>query len=142
MWTKGATVAMVLIMRVSSAQNGPAADAYCAMSVLDDPANGDRWVLERNSKHPGGPGRLVRMEGESAGKREDASTRPVVVIRAGDRVMVEESTAAVEARLEGMALSSAASGGAVMVRLRVGGRMVEAVAVRPGHVKLAGKVRK
>jgi hypothetical protein len=116
--------------------------------VIDDPHTGDRWLLMRNGLYPGGPGRLIRVElpriagqlillqnGErhlrvaSAGETAEA----VPVIRAGDRLLIEEHSAHVDAVLEARALKPAALGSAFDVRLVIGGRVVRAVALGPGR---------
>jgi flagella basal body P-ring formation protein FlgA len=58
-------------------------------------------------------------------------TRPV--IRAGDRLVVEENTAVIEARLEAVALGPAALGSSFDVRLKLGGKVARAVALAPGR---------
>ena len=59
------------------------------------------------------------------------------MIHARDYVIVEEHTALVDARLEAVALGSAASDAPLRVRLKVGGKIVGAVATGPGHAILA-----
>jgi flagella basal body P-ring formation protein FlgA len=59
------------------------------------------------------------------------------VIHPGDRVVVEEHTATVEARLEAIALEAAAIGSPVNARLKIGGKVVRAVAIAPGRAALA-----
>jgi hypothetical protein len=54
-------------------------------------------------------------------------------IRAGDLVVVERSTAIVEARLEATALETAAKGSAFHARLKIGGKVVLAVALGQGR---------
>jgi len=61
---------------------------------------------------------------------------PVPVLRAGERLMVEEHTPIVEAHLEAVALGSAAVGEEFDVRLRVGGKVLRAVALGPGRAEL------
>jgi hypothetical protein len=105
---------------------------------IDDPHNGDRWLLVRDPGHPAGPGRLLLV---SAVRREPLNVRqagpeakaPAPVIRSGDRVIVEENTPVVEARLEAVAMGPAQPGSAFNVRLAVGGRVVRAIAVGPGR---------
>jgi hypothetical protein len=58
------------------------------------------------------------------------------VIRAGERLIVEESTPVVEARLEAVSLGPAAVGSPLDVRLKVGGKVVRAVALGPGRAAL------
>ena len=125
------------------------ASAYAAAQAIreiDDPHTGGRWLLLRDAGHPGGPGRLVLVGGlrnaawekERAGAPSGATPAhdrlpPGPVIRAGDLLVVEETTAVVEARLEAVALAPAAIGSQLEVRLRIGGRVVKAVALAPGR---------
>jgi hypothetical protein len=111
---------------------------------IDDPHTGDRWLLMRDDAVPGGPGRMVLIAAHrhapagmlvrSAPERVDAVLGPV--IRAGDRLVVEEHTAIADARLEARALNPATVGSAFNVRLTVGGRVVRAVALASGHAVL------
>jgi len=98
---------------------------------IDDPHSGARWLLLRDPEHPAGPGRLVLLGGAADLAAEAAPLRPV--IRSGDRLIVEENTAVVEARLEAVALGPAAPGSAFRVRLTIGGRVARAVALGPGR---------
>ncbi|HEY2861238.1 MAG TPA: flagella basal body P-ring formation protein FlgA [Terracidiphilus sp.] len=107
-----------------------------------DPNSGDRWLLMRDANCPGGPGQLVRLErleqstaGEGRGK-QSPKTIARQVIRAGDRVRLEEHTQMADAVFEAIALGTAATGQTVQVRLTVGGRVVRAVATGPGHAAL------
>jgi hypothetical protein len=122
----------------------PASPTGGPVREIDDPHTGQRWLLYRDSSHPGGPGRLVQAGSESVlGRVIEAQTgsavaagEPPVILRAGDRVILEESTPRVEARLEAVALGPALEGAAVLVRLKLGGRIVSAVAVAPGRVAM------
>jgi hypothetical protein len=130
---------------------------------IDDPHTGARWLLARDSIHPGGPGRMIlvfeprghefnsvvngvgnkapvearsqtRIGTQSEpGPLQPESAPPQPVIRAGDRLIVEENTAVVDSRLEAVALNQAAIGSPLNVRLGIGGRVVRAVAVAPGR---------
>lgn len=110
---------------------------------ISDQATGARWILERDPAAPGGPGRLVRIAtGEERSpqaanglSRSETALQPRV-IRTGDRVVVEEHTAVMDAQLEGVALSGARSGASLRVRLKVGGKVVSAVALGPGRVAI------
>jgi len=114
---------------------------------IDDPRNGTRWLLMRNLRYPGGPGRLVpasepRIADSENALQKVAQQQPVragmqLVVRAGDRLVVEENTALVDARLEGVALGPAAIGSSLNVRLAVGGNVVRALALAPGRAALA-----
>jgi hypothetical protein len=111
---------------------------------IDDPHTGKRWLLMRDERYPGGPGRMVLagvvlkesdvVIGRKAGQLVD--TRFQSVIRAGDRLTVEEHTAVVDAVLEARALAPAALGGAFDARLMIGGRVVRVVALGPGRAAL------
>jgi hypothetical protein len=116
-----------------------------AVREIDDPPTGNHWLLMSDPGHPGGPGRMVLAAGlgrEPAGVIAPARNRsqPRPVIRAGDRLIVEENTAVAEARLEAVALGSAGSGSPLPVRLKVGGKVVRAVALTPGRAALAPEI--
>jgi hypothetical protein len=114
--------------------------------IIDDPSLGDRWLLIRDPNHPGGPGRLVlasRTRSE-AGRNGSAGVPDVgkpgadqvlasPVIHTGDLLVVEENTAVVEARLEAVALGPAWAGSSFDVRLKIGGKVVRAIALASGR---------
>jgi hypothetical protein len=111
---------------------------------IDDPHTGDCWLLVRNGKLPGGPGRLVRVADyqkksgcaalQIAGQPGDAALQPV--IHAGDRLIIEEHTARADAVLEARALNPAAPGSVLDVRLAIGGKVLRVVALGPGRAAL------
>ncbi len=116
---------------------------------IEDWHFGDRWVLPRNIDHPAGPGRLVlisvaRVERSSrvykstqfVREREYGTASLLPIIRAGDRVIVEDHTKIADARLEAVALGAAAAGSALTVRLKIGGRSVRVIAEAPGQALL------
>jgi len=117
---------------------------------IDDPHTGDRWLLLCDTTHPGGPGRLVLLgrQGNDArherpGGSEPASAQAKLtpVIHAGERLIVEEDTAVVSSRLEAVALGPAAIGSAFVVRLKIGGKLLQAVALAPGRAEFQAEVR-
>jgi hypothetical protein len=121
-----------------------------AVREIDDPHTGDRWLLLRDTTHPGGPGRLVLLGSrgnearhERPGGSETASAQmPLTpVIHAGERLIVEEDTAVVSSRLEAVALGPAAIGAAFEVRLRIGGKLLQAVALAPGRAAFQAEAR-
>lgn len=128
------------LIPVSSAVQGRAQGEV--VREIDDPHTGDRWLLTRNDRYPGGPGRLVlvaarrNMQGGAPGGAADGAALLVPVIRSGDRLIVEEHTARVDAVLEARALAPAAAGAALDVRLTMGGHVVRAVALAPGRAAL------
>jgi len=123
---------------VSTVQPQPALGT--AVKVIDDPHSGLRWLLVEDPDHPEGPGRLVALDshGNGAGVQNRAAkaARTQPVIRAGEQVQVEEHSAVVESSLQAVALESAVRGGLLRVRLRVGGRVVEARALAAGRAAL------
>lgn len=66
-----------------------------------------------------------------------AGVPPVLVIRAGDPIQIEEHTAMVDATLEAVAMGNAATGAALRARLKSGGRVVRAIALGQGRAQLA-----
>jgi hypothetical protein len=128
----------VPLVMVSTAQPEPIAGVV--MREIDDAGSGVRWLLIQDPAHRGGPGRLVAVRFDPDGngpQRSAAFARPAPVIHAGDAVQVEEHSAVVDASLEAVALGSAIQGGPLKVRLKVGGRIVAAVALGPGRALLA-----
>jgi hypothetical protein len=120
---------------------------------IDDPFTGDRWLLLRDDRHPGGPGRLVLATGSldvqasSRSGREKAGSRSYTVmllpvIRTGDRLIVERNTSVVEERLEAVALGPAVQGSSFEVRLEIGGKIFRAVALGPGQAVFAPEAGK
>jgi len=109
------------------------------MREIDDPHTGDRWLLVRSDEFPGGPGRMVLV---SSVRGAAGSAQPIVeapappVIRSGDRLVVEEHTAVVDAVLEARALGPAAVGAAFHARLAIGGRVVRVLALGEGRAAL------
>lgn len=121
--------------------------AICAMAqqsqrairALADPASGTRWLLAADPTHPGGPGRLVlEQAGGEVQQGETPIEAPVPqVIRAGDRLLVVESYARVEACFEAVALEPARQGAVFTARFAVGGARVRVVALGSGRAALA-----
>jgi hypothetical protein len=111
-----------------------------ALREIDDPHSGARWLLMRDEAHPGGPGRLVLLQPhfsiERVGAVQPRSPIPLPVIRAGDRVQVEEHTQVVDAVLDAIALGTAVAGAPLRLRLKLGGRVVRALAVSRGRAAL------
>lgn len=125
-----ATAQTAAVPRVLVVSSG--SEAAQLVREIDDPHSGARWMLLRDLDHPAGPGRLVLAGGPGASRPAgEAPQRPI--IRAGDRLIVEENTPVVEARLEAVALEPAVSGSAFEVRLKIGGRTARVVARAPGR---------
>lgn len=93
-----------------------------------DPATGLRWVLAPDASHPGGPGKLA--------PGDPAEERYRTVIRAGDKVLVEEHSERVDLLMEAVALAPAGKGERFSVRLRIGGTVLSVSAVSAGRAVL------
>jgi hypothetical protein len=98
-----------------------------------DPATGARWALVRDAANPGGPGRWLLADSVV---KNDAFSAKKLVIRTGDRIVVEEQTAVSEAWLEATALTGAADGGVLRARIAIGGQVVTARAIAVGRAEL------
>ena len=98
-----------------------------------DPHTGQRWLLVADEENPAGPGRLVMASGFAAhaGGRNSA-----LAVHAGDKIVVEEHGAAVDAYLEASALEPAAVGSRFNARLKIGGKVVKAIALGPGRAEV------
>jgi|SRR5271157_3406430 len=149
-WMGLLLVFALLAMAVPAAAQRPVESSGRVLRVIDDPSTGAHWLLLADGVNPAGPGRMVliaeprklavRNETGSARvvRAPDSDETPLLpVIRPGDRLIVEESTPVVEARLEAVALGAAVSGSAFNARLRIGGRVVRAVALAPGRAVFA-----
>lgn len=134
--------------RLLISSSGPTTSAVPGQLVreIDDPYSGARWLLLRDESHPGGPGLLVlaggmgkelpgRSRSRDAQDQQETALLPFV-IHAGDRLIVEESSLVVEARLEAVALGPAAAGSPLLARLKIGGKVVHALALAPGRAAL------
>jgi hypothetical protein len=127
--------------------SAPGSKAGEVVREIDDVHTGARWLLLRNSLHPERPGRLVMA---ALGRDWQAGAvftglggtglaevvPPPVAIRRGDALIVEEHTAIADAALEAVALGPAAVGSALEVRLKIGGKVLRAVAISPGRALL------
>jgi hypothetical protein len=101
--------------------------------AITDPHTGQQWLLLRNEENPAGPGQLVRASGRAA--HQDARL-PALPIHPGDKIVVEAHSAAMDAYFEATALQPAAAGSPLSVRLKIGGRVVKAVALGPGRAEV------
>jgi len=113
------------------------------LRVIHDPSTRTRWLLYRDPSHPAAPAHLI-PESEAAevagfsGTLSKSIKSPDLVIHAGDRVSVEEHTAVSSMYLEGVALSSAAEGEPLKVRLdlSMGQKQIAVLAVGPGRARI------
>ena len=114
--------------------------------VVRDPHNGMRWLLERGTRNPGGPGRMILLSdgnksqvelSKSSDVKDHVAQRPV--IRSGDRLVVEERSPLIEARLEAISLGAAVPGAEFNARLAIGGKVVRAIAIEAGRAAFAAQ---
>lgn len=106
---------------------------------IRDPHSGARWLVIRNAQNPAGPARIT-AEIENAQKEPSSMERsgaPSPIIHAGDRVVVEEHSTVAESYLDAVALGAAVTGVVLDLRLKIGGKVVRAVAIAPGRAALA-----
>ncbi|MGA9668589.1 MAG: hypothetical protein WBQ94_05230 [Terracidiphilus sp.] len=109
---------------------------------INDPKDGTRWLLSRDVNHPGGPGVLALAE-RVAGPVQRLATGALPaqailapIIHAGDRLILEEHSAAVDSRLEAIAMAPGALGSVFPARLSIGGKVVRARALAAGRAVL------
>lgn len=106
-----------------------------------DPHTGICWRLLSNPGAPAGPAQLVVAKSSEDScvpyvRAQAEQVAPGFAIHRGDRVVVEEHTRAVDARLEAAAMGSAMVGSSLDLKLRIGGRVVRALAIAPGRAVL------
>ena len=70
----------------------------------------------------------------------EASIPAKPIIRAGDHLSIEQHSAVADVQLTAIALGPAKAGSTLNVRLEIGGRVVRAIAVGPGHALFAHAV--
>lgn len=112
---------------------------------IDDPANGNRWLLWQDRNHPEGPGQLVRARptpGRVVGLAPETKLNLFPIIQTGDSVVVEESTDVSDLLLCGTAIGPAAQGNPFLLRFPFWPGAVRAIAVAPHRALLAGGVRR
>jgi hypothetical protein len=130
-------------LRIAASSDGTAEPGQL-LREIDDQSSGTRWLLVRDKSNPGGPGRLElaspgRDQGAFARQAQGlgvAPTRPVAIIRPGDKLLLEEHSPTADAYLEGVALGPAWPGSPLNVRLLIGHKVVRAVALAPGRAAL------
>jgi hypothetical protein len=124
------------------AQAVPARDQNIAAEArvfrtIRDPNNGMLWRLERALGNSARPGRMILLNDREKSQVNLPAGIQLPVIRSGDRLVIEESSALVEARLEAVALNAAAQGAEFNARLAIGGKVARAMALAPGRAAFA-----
>lgn len=108
--------------------------------VIDDCGTGHRWLYLRDSSRPTGPAKLVMIVRDASDDSYSRSCREfnhalvkaerpsIPVIRAGDLIELSEITPGLAVHLQAIALASASVGDPLKVRLKIGRRVLRAVA--------------
>jgi hypothetical protein len=123
---------------------------YRALRIIDDQGTGRRWLLVRQFDRPEAPALLLQMSlnqscsqlliADSAWRSPTAHQKlSLPIIRPGDSVILSEDSEISDARLEAIALQPAATGQVLMVRLKLGGHLLRAVATAPGSALIADR---
>lgn len=137
MSTGSGKAGLVLVMlAAAAAAQGP----MHAVRVIVDPSTGARWLLARNPAHPGGPGILVPEAGAAIPTVEASPAvvaPPPLVVRAGDRLVIDESSPVMQARFTAVALAPAKLGEVFLARVMAGAAPVRVLALGPGRAALA-----
>ena len=121
---------------------------YRAIRVVEDRGTGRRWLLLQDLEHPSAPARLypwssqfpcahLFAEGSQSRSPENTQNVSFPVIHAGDALLLSEHTRIADAELEGTALTSAALGETLTVRLKFGRRTLKAIATAPGRAAVS-----
>lgn len=118
-----------------------------ALRTTDDLSTGSQWVLTRDPVHPEAPGRWCKSVGKRMGPHLETHNGPrdphmvlgsrPAVVHSGDRLLVVDHSAVVEARFDAVALNAAIVEGELYARLRFSGKIVRVVALGPGRATLA-----
>jgi hypothetical protein len=104
------------VAEVAASGDGPYGGALLGPAIID-PCLGTRWQRMADSRHPGGPARMVVTARGPAltaehpdGQGSRSLTMPPTVIRVGDLLLVEQRSRVLVAHLEAVALEPAAVG--------------------------------
>jgi hypothetical protein len=120
---------------------------FHAMRIIKDPGTRQCWLLESGFDRPATPARLVLLPSETSCAGPDTKgqdghlhgyfrNQSIPVIRAGDTLILSEHTSVSDIQLEAIALSAAAIGEALTVRLKIGGRPLHAIATAADQASL------
>lgn len=106
-----------------------------------DPFSGLHWERVTNPERPAAPPRLVLVCGaDAAGHTDKRMQRPIICVRAGDRVLLRGASAGSSTlSLEAMALENGACGERVRARVVVTGAVIDMRIVDSGTAVLSGK---
>lgn len=126
-----------------AASNEQSRQSQQVLRSIYDPVFGGCWLLVSDPEHPGGPGRLVPadLSHQLTGSREVRPNPLVVVIRAGDKLLLEAHTRTADTWLDAVALGPARTGASLLARLRFDNRVVRVVATAPGRATLVAPAK-
>jgi hypothetical protein len=111
--------------------------------VIVDPCLGYHWLRVSDRLHPAGPARLIQFDSNlnpASDSQASSSTARLNIIRAGDRITVEQNRPQLVAHLQAVALEPAAAGETFRAKLNLGkdgqifatGPVVHVLATKPG----------
>lgn len=103
-----------------------------------DPATGAAWMLMPTPACPGCPGKLfpIASSDETSDRVVAQSALHPPVIRAGDPLVLEETSGPVQGTLTAIASQPARAGELLKVRLTFNGSQVCVIALGPGRARL------
>jgi hypothetical protein len=124
------------------------ATRYRAIRTIEDSGTHQHWLLLENLNRPGAPALLVQRACDSSRarilseeselrSRSDIHDLSLPAIHVGDYLILSEHTRVFDAELEATALKTAAIGEGLTVRLKFGGRSLNAIATAPGRATLS-----
>jgi hypothetical protein len=105
-----------------------AAETVVRGADVMDPISGLHWLRLTDSAHPAAPPRLTlsRNSGSQASGTTVRSTKTLICVRAGDRVLLQrDDHGPAQMSLEATALGSGAVGDRIRARVTVTGALVE-----------------
>jgi hypothetical protein len=123
--------------RAAELTPGAAQASGAMLGEIDDPWTGARWQMQRSEEYPAGPYRLRLVDAghvpsvNAVVVAKPAPPRPV--IHPGDLLTVEEHTAVVDASLQAVAMGQAVVGEWLNVRLKLGGKVLQVMALGAGR---------
>jgi hypothetical protein len=134
-------IVSIIVLSFGVSVAGASAMNIAHDSERTDPFSGLRWEHVANPERPAAPPRLVLVRGsDAAGHSDKRMQRPIICVRAGDRVLLRGANAGSPTlSLEAMALENGACGARVRARVVVTGAVVDMRIVDSGTGVLSGK---
>ena len=135
----------------AGAENGTAMPPTAQLfRSVDDPALATRWLLMRDPRHPGAPGRMVEAPARivspgglnsaadhgDARKQTGLQRKAKPVVRVGDEILVVSENPDSQLTLHARALSAGCAGDKISARIDVFHREVHARVLAAGRVEM------